>query len=573
MKVIVNHIGFEIGAPKSAVIEGPGDNAAGRAPASCAIVDARTGAVALQVESGAAGWVARWKDWVLRRVDFSSFDTPGAWRLRARVGDSTAESETFEIAERLVPRRTLSAVLSYFKSQRVSGSYDRADRAVPFHGGRAGTVDVHGGWYDASGDLSKYLTHLSYANTMNPQQAPIVVWCLLEGLERLRVSDPPLASALETRVVDEAMHGADFLVRMQDPEGYFYTTVFDGWSHDPGRRRICSFSTQKGILSGEYRAGFRQGGGAAVAALARAAAAGGGGEYPASRYRAAAEEGFRHLQLHSLDYLPDHEENIIDDYCALLAAVELAGLTGSEEHRGPAEARAHSLISRLSRDGRFSGWWRTDARGELPFFHAAEEGLPVLALIRFLQVFPGSRLVPGALEAIRASLGYSLAVTGEVFNPFGYARQYRRGSDGKAGSAFFMPHENPTGYWWQGENARVASLAAAARAASALPFIGDAGMVPGLRGYASDQVGWILGCNPFDACMLHGIGRGNPEYEWGWFNAPGGIVNGITAGFRDEQDIDFLPGEVAHEGMHRWRWSEQWLPHAAWYFLAACLGA
>jgi hypothetical protein len=28
---------------------------------------------------------------------------------------------------------------------------------------------------------------------------------------------------------------------------------------------------------------------------------------------------------------------------------------------------------------------------------------------------------------------------------------------------------------------------------------------------------------------------------------------------------------VAHEGMHRWRWSEQWIPHAAWFFLAACM--
>ena len=64
-----------------------------------------------------------------------------------------------------------------------------------------------------------------------------------------------------------------------------------------------------------------------------------------------------------------------------------------------------------------------------------------------------------------------------------------------------------------------------------------------------------------------------PEYEWGWFNAPGGIANGITSGFRDEQDIDFLPEEAAHDPSQRWRWSEQWIPHAAWFFLAACLPA
>jgi hypothetical protein len=81
---------------------------------------------------------------------------------------------------------------------------------------------------------------------------------------------------------------------------------------------------------------------------------------------------------------------------------------------------------------------------------------------------------------------------------------------------------------------------------------------------------WILGLNPFDACMLDGSGRNNPEYLYfdshAYSNCPGGICNGITAGMRDEEDIDFLltiPGED-----HGWRWGEQWLPHASWYLLA-----
>jgi hypothetical protein len=571
VKVLANHLGFETGAPGSAVIEGADPSAA--APASCAVVDGRTGTEVFRTTCEPAATVAAWKGWTFRRVDLPGFDRPGLWRLRARVGADTAESEAFEIGEHLVPRRSLSAVLSYFKAQRASGAHDRADRAVPFHGGRPGTVDVHGGWYDASGDMSKYLTHLSYANTMNPQQSPAVVWCLLEGLARLRGTDPRLAAALESRVVDEALHGADFLVRMQDPEGYFYTAVFDGWSHDPRRRLICSFSTQKGVLSADYRAGFRQGGGAAVAALARAAGVSARGEHSPEDYRAAAEQGFRHLELHSRDYLPDRTENIIDDYCALLAATELAALTGSDVYRRAAEARARSMAARVSADDNFTGWWRTDDAGGQPFFHAAEEGLPVLALVRFLEVLPGSAAAAAAVDAVRASLRFSLAVTGEVPNPFGYARQYGTPSGGGRRSAFFMPHANPTGYWWQGENARLASLAAAARAARSLTGATEKAMAPALRRYAADQLDWILGRNPFDACMLHGFGRNNPEYEWGWFNAPGGIVNGITAGFRDEQDIDFLPDEVAADGMHRWRWSEQWLPHAAWFFLAACLPA
>ena len=47
-------------------------------------------------------------------------------------------------------------------------------------------VDVHGGWYDASGDLSKYFSHLSFANYMNPQQIPMIVWNMFKGLDLLK---------------------------------------------------------------------------------------------------------------------------------------------------------------------------------------------------------------------------------------------------------------------------------------------------------------------------------------------------------------------------------------------------
>jgi len=72
--------------------------------------------------------------------------------------------------------------------------------------------------------------------------------------------------------------------------------------------------------------------------------------------------------------------------------------------------------------------------------------------------------------------------------------------------------------------------------------------------------------------MLQGHGRNNPKYEQFYPNAPGGICNGITAGYLDEADIDFLPAAVEGQGDHRWRWSEQWLPHGAWFLLALAAG-
>ncbi len=70
--------------------------------------------------------------------------------------------------------------------------------------------------------------------------------------------------------------------------------------------------------------------------------------------------------------------------------------------------------------------------------------------------------------------------------------------------------------------------------------------------------------------MLHGKGRNNPAYmffdSYEYTNAPGGIVNGITAGYEDEQDIDYCLHFSLTGRDDDWRWAEQWLPHAAWYF-------
>ena len=66
--------------------------------------------------------------------------------------------------------------------------------------------------------------------------------------------------------------------------------------------------------------------------------------------------------------------------------------------------------------------------------------------------------------------------------------------------------------------------------------------------------------------MLHGFGRNNVDYSPQWPNLAGGICNGITGGWHDENDVEFLRTDLP--GDQTWRWSEQWIPHAAWYLLA-----
>jgi hypothetical protein len=202
----------------------------------------------------------------------------------------------------------------------------------------------------------------------------------------------------------------------------------------------------------------------------------------------------------------------------------------------------------------------------------------VVALLAYLDIaLAGEK--PAVLDAVRRSLRFELKLTNEVYNPFGYARQLVQNRAGVKRSAFFFPHDTETAPWWQGENARLASLAAAARLAAPhfegiKPALGDPTPAK-LREYAQNQLNWILGLNPYDACMLQGSGRNNPEYlffdAWEYKNLPGGIVNGITGGFFDEDGggIDFMVPQSETGQDSDWRWTEQWLPHAAWFLLAA----
>jgi hypothetical protein len=194
----------------------------------------------------------------------------------------------------------------------------------------------------------------------------------------------------------------------------------------------------------------------------------------------------------------------------------------------------------------------------------------VVALLHYAEI-ADDKMRQDVVAAVKRAMSFELAVTAEVANPFGYARQLVQNKEGAKRTSFFFPHDTETAPWWQGENARLGSLATAARLA-ARHAKDDAPLRAKLQAYAWNQLDWILGENPFDACMLHGSGRNNPHYmffdSYEYTNAPGGICNGITSGFKNEDDIDFNLSHKVTGADHDWRWGEQWLPHASWFLLA-----
>ncbi|HEX6704445.1 MAG TPA: glycoside hydrolase family 9 protein [Albitalea sp.] len=557
MKILHNHIGYALDARKVALVQSSG-NAVGPA---FTVFDADRREPVLHGPLVARGGVSAWRDWRYWEADFSVLRRPGRYVVGVDGMSPPLVSAPFALGPRPYDGQVLSDLLHYLKSQRCTGVFDLADRSCPVIDSDR-RVDVHGGWYDASGDTSKYLSHLSYANHMNPQQTPQVVWNLIEG--RSRVAER--SAWVDERMVDEALHGADFLLRMQHPDGFFYMTVFDRWTKDVQQRRLCSYATQQGELFASYQAGWRQGGGSAIAALARASSLPRDGAFARTAYLDAARRGFAHLQANGGAYLDDGVENIIDDHCGLLAALELFAATGDAAYRDAARSRASRLLERQHPEG----WYWADDAQTRSYFHAAEAGLPHVALLRFLELLPEAIEADALREALWRALRHELDITlrGDP-NPFGYPRQRVQMPGRPSRVQFFVPHDNESGYWWQGENARLASLAAAALWATRT-FAHDAVLCAELRRYAQGALDWIFGCNPFDACMMQGQGHNHPRYEPGYWNAPGGVCNGITSGLDNEDDIDFrMPWET--EPRHSWRWSEQWIPHGAWLFLALAL--
>ncbi len=569
MQILTNHIGYSCFSSKNAVVLASDFNTVTNRqdrPLIAQLINIDTQQVEEEFPVTFVGKVDRWHHGDFAQIDFSRFSKAGRYCFSIR----SIQSHSFEIKNDLLMQRTFSDLLHYFKSQRCGGKFDKQDRNAPILSSDQSTqqtVDVHGGWYDASGDVSKYLSHLSYANYLNPQQIPMVVWNMLKGLN-LAKNHGDFAKFSQVRLIEEALFGADFLVRMQSPQGFFYMTVFDKWSKDTAQREICAYETQEGHKGSDYQAGFRQGGGIAIAALAAASQLEESGEYSQQTYLDCALKGYQHLIEHNTQYLNDGVENIIDEYCALLASVELYRSTQDAFYLSEARRWSQALMLRQTSDENFEHFWSANQDGSRPYFHSAEAGLPTIALTEYLAIESDQALRQTTLSVIENAVRFELTISQQVANPFGYPRQYVKAVDSDKRDAFFIAHNNESGYWWQGENARLGSLSAMANIVS--PYLQDPQLKNQLQGYAQSALDWILGLNPYDMCMLDGHGHNNPDYlpELGFFNAKGGVCNGITAGFDDESDIAFNPEPQKDDMLQNWRWGEQWIPHGAWYLLA-----
>ena len=285
------------------------------------------------------------------QADFSIFQKPGYYKILFRLNDKEYSSYDFRIEDHEIGKVAMPAIINFFYHQRANSPQElEADKTLILYGSDK-TVDLHGGWCDASGDISKYFSHLAYTNFMSPQQTPMVVWSMVNTVE----NSSKLLSVIDAKepLSNEALYGADYIMRSLSPEGYFYMTVFSYFNKDPKARRVVGLLADSKTTS-DYQCAWREGGGMAIASLARISQWNRNADFTSGQYLAGAERAFAHLLVNSTKYADDGKDNVIDDYCALMASSELWIATGKQLYRDEARKTQENLAGRMT--GKVISW-------------------------------------------------------------------------------------------------------------------------------------------------------------------------------------------------------------------------
>lgn len=217
------------------------------------------------------------------------------------------------------------------------------------------------------------------------------------------------------------------------------------------------------------------------------------------------------------------------------------------------------------------GFWRAGAADPSTYSDAIYSAtvypaLPGIALLALASIAPDHADVPRWRDAVRLHLdeyvlplaarsAYGIVPYG-VYNGSPTSDNYRPLA-GELTYRYFMPARRSL--WWVGTNVFLECyavlLASAAHLFNSLEY----------RHLAYRQLEWVMGANPFGACLMTGEGSRNP-YPHSHFVGliPGGIVNGIAGNTRDEPVLDMVD-------RLNWRTNEYWGPMNAYYVWAISL--
>ncbi len=448
-------------------------------------------------------------------------------------------------------RRTLPKAVGYYRYQRCGVEVPNMHAACHLDDARRRDtgehVDVTGGWHDA-GDLRKWMS----ATLLNGIALLTLLRKLGDGWD--------LAGSGAAPLLDEVQWGNRYFLKMQDTDGRVWADTAGGVNGDNSDNHWTD--NVAGTDDDRYINPSKSGRIQAEFILLEAMAA--------QAYRAS-DRGYADRCLAAALKCWDANTRgggTLDIAWWLSAALELYRATNRDAVRDAAIAHARQLVGWQNTEfaaGQKSvrGFWRTSAADSSPFVDAISSALPALALLDAARVFNEHPEATRWRDAVRLYLDeYVLPLSARSawrIVPYGAffgspTPEDYRPLEGDLTYRYFMPVRKQ--FWWLGMTSHLENhavlLAEAAREFDNAEY----------RNLAWRQLEWVMGANPFGACLMTGEGMRNP-YPHSRFVGliPGGIVNGIAGNARDEPVLDMEYG-------FDWRTTEYWSPHNACYIQA-----
>ena len=475
--------------------------------------------------------------------DFSEIEREGMYQ--ATVGDEL--SVPFFIRPD-VWRRTLPKAVGYYKYQRCGVEVPNVHAACHLDDARRRDtgehVDTTGGWHDA-GDLRKWMS----ATQLN-------AIALLRLARNLGEKWDAAGSGLEL-LREEVRWGNRYFLKMQDKDGLVWNDVAGGVNGDNSDNHWTDNRT--GTADDRYINPGKPGQVQALFVIIQAMAA--------QFYRATDAE-YAQTCLKAAERCwkaSEHTGGAGSLGWWTVAAIEMYRATRRDAYASAATALGSELLALQTTDftanqKELRGFWRASESGPAPYTDAVHPALPPIALLELAAAFPEHVDTKRWRDAVRLHIDeyvFPLAAhspyeivpfgifigspTPEVYRPLAGDLTYR----------YFLPVRKQ--FWWLGTTSHLECYGLLLAAA------GHAFHNERYRAMAYRQLEWVMGANPFGACLMTGEGMRNPYPHSRYVGLiPGGIMNGIAGNAKDEPILDTLNG-------FDWRTTEYWSPHNAYY--------
>ncbi|MGA2976999.1 MAG: glycoside hydrolase family 9 protein [Spirochaetia bacterium] len=507
--------------------------------------------------------------------DFSAVDRPGIYRAvlppPASAGgtDVSAWSYPFTVADGVFSRLP-PLFLDFVHGQRCGDFEDELrgpchlDDAVRSDTGAQ--IDVVGGWHDA-GDLRKW---------MATSPLPILGFFALRnrlGFSRNIWRERPH----EDDLLAEAAWGIRWILKMQDPDtGMFYEDVAGGGDSRRAPGMAWWYENHAGCCAdnaGNFFSDNRRASGDERAVRAQ--------YHPIAQYIAitilldavdyfhahypALSRLCRDAALRCWEFMKSRRRDDFHAWTSVIAWRLLAGLRLHAMGIAP-ESEIAALVSvLLDLQSPEHGFWFMDSGRREPYRGIVNSAQPIIALAAFIESdyehsFVGQ--VRDALDRCRERFVLPMLAT----NPFGmmpYGLFSGRRTEGdayhdwQAGLVyrFYMPDHAP-------ERVNHGLSCHWTSWAHGLAAMGRVLDNAGCRDAALDQLGWLMGNNPLNACMITGVGCSNASpYSRYYGTLPGGFCVGPRGTADDCIYVDMT-------GRTEWNSGEYWLAPLANALLA-----